>query len=474
MHESCSLSRSQHLGNKINYLDILKSHQFQLSRTEGMPKFLHAAALLFVIFAANSAYAVPSFSRQTGLACNVCHTNPPELTAFGRNFKLNGYVLAKKRIGNNTTSSQDLLLSKTLLLSAMVLISDTAEQTRQPGSGSNTSGFPQQLSLFLAGEITPHVGGFMQLTYTSESDHFSMDNTDIRYANQASLAGKEWIYGITLNNNPTVEDLWNSTSAWGFPWISSNAGVSPIASPLLLGGLAQDVAGIGGYSMWDHHFYTNVTLYRSVHVGGPVPPTGMNSSINISGAAPYWRAAWQQTLGNNYLEVGTEGIYLKSHPDVITGREDSYMDSGLDFQYERPIGVNLLDVHGAFLHENSNLKATFALDGASRPGNHLNSLRLDSTFHWANRYSATGAVFSTIGNADRLLYSAAAVTGSRSGKPNTSGYIVQFSYWPAENLDISLAYTGYLTFNGGFGNYDGAGRNASDNNTVYLALWLLE
>ena len=40
------------------------------------------------------AEAVPSFARQTGLSCNVCHTNPPELTAFGRDFKLRGYVLS--------------------------------------------------------------------------------------------------------------------------------------------------------------------------------------------------------------------------------------------------------------------------------------------------------------------------------------------------------------------------------------------
>ena len=31
------------------------------------------------------------------------------------------------------------------------------------------------------------------------------------------MFGKPFTYGITLNNNPGVEDLWNSTPAWGFP-----------------------------------------------------------------------------------------------------------------------------------------------------------------------------------------------------------------------------------------------------------------
>ena len=38
------------------------------------------------------AHAVPSFARQTGYTCAVCHTVFPQLTAFGRNFKLHGYT----------------------------------------------------------------------------------------------------------------------------------------------------------------------------------------------------------------------------------------------------------------------------------------------------------------------------------------------------------------------------------------------
>lgn len=43
----------------------------------------------------NTALAIPSFARQTGLKCNACHTVFPELTPFGRLFKLGGYVMSK-------------------------------------------------------------------------------------------------------------------------------------------------------------------------------------------------------------------------------------------------------------------------------------------------------------------------------------------------------------------------------------------
>jgi hypothetical protein len=437
-----------------------------------MQKLIRIATGLYLLFGMGHAYAVPSFARQTGLSCNVCHSNPPELTAFGRNFKLKGYVLTDMTASDKVGNTKDLLLSKYIPLSVLILISNTAFQANQPATQNNAAGFPQQLSIFLAGGVASHFGGLAQVTYTHANDHFGMDNTDLRYANQGKLGGKDWEYGVTLNNNPTVEDVWNSTPVWGFPWLSTSSGVSPIASPLITGALGQDVAGVGGYSMWDNHLYMDVSLYRSEHAGIASPIAGTGHAHNISAVAPYWRAAWQQNWGSNYLEVGTYGIYVNSYPGAISGPEDRYVDPSFDFQYERPFGANLLDVHGTYIHEKSDLFATLAAGGATGKSNHLNTIKLDSTYHWANKYSATAAMFSTTGNGDPLLYAPAALTGSRNGRPNTSGYIAQVAYWPVQNIDINLNYTGYLKFNGASTNYDGANRNASDNNTVYIALWL--
>ena len=52
---------------------------------------LFVAALLFSI--PRAAHAVPSYARQTGLACEACHTVFPQLTPFGRSFKASGYTL---------------------------------------------------------------------------------------------------------------------------------------------------------------------------------------------------------------------------------------------------------------------------------------------------------------------------------------------------------------------------------------------
>ena len=437
-----------------------------------MRKLVKFAMVLCLLLCLERAYAVPSFARQTGLSCNVCHSNAPELTAFGRNFKLRGYVLNDLKPIDEVGVSPELQLSRYIPLSFMVLLSDTEFQSNAPATQNSAVGFPQQLSLFLAGGLALHFGALAQVTYSHSSDHISMDNSDFRYANRTTLGNKTLDYGVSLNNNPTVEDLWNSVPAWGYPFSSSSAKVSPIAAPLINGALGQDVAGVAAYSMWNERLYTAVGVYRTEHGGGPLPIDGLNYQYNISGAAPYWRAGWQQSFGANYLFVGTYGLALNSHPGAITGPVDRYVDAALDFQYERPFGANLLDAHGTWIHEKSNLGATFASGGASTTGHHLDTFKLDSTYHWTNKYTATGALFATRGEADTVLYASVPLTGSLNGSPDNTGYTVQFAYWPVQNIDLNVNYTGYTRFNGANTNYDGANRNAADNNTVYMSLWL--
>ena len=53
-----------------------------------------AGWVIALSLAASTAHAVPSFTRQTGVACEQCHTVAygPALTPYGRQFKLNGYT----------------------------------------------------------------------------------------------------------------------------------------------------------------------------------------------------------------------------------------------------------------------------------------------------------------------------------------------------------------------------------------------
>jgi hypothetical protein len=433
--------------------------------------------------------ALPSYARQTGLACSGCHYNPPELNPAGRRFKLMGYVdkadetKVIKTDGGKTRAPLDLLAS--LPLSVMMDVSFTSTKSPVPNTGSTSTPlpptqngnfeFPQDISLFLSGAWTTHVGSFLQVTYSSQGDHFSMDNTDIRYANSTKLGGKELVYGLDLNNNPTVEDLWNSTPAWGFPWVASDVAPTPNAAAIINGSLAQDVGGVGAYAMWNNHLYLDATLYRSEHVGSTQPNPGTGQTYNIRGLAPYWRLAWQQLTGKTQYEVGTYGIHLRSTPNGVTGLEDSYTDWAVDTQIDRTMfRKDVLSFRGTYIRENSDLLASFITQGTAGQGpHHLNTVLANAEYHFGNKYSGTFGWFNTTGTADPTLFPSGAVTGNFNGDPRGAGYIANVSVWPWQNLQLAAQYTGYTRFNGGNINYDSAGRNASANNTVYLDIKFL-
>jgi len=423
-----------------------------------------------------NALALPSYARQTGLPCNGCHTTPPELNPAGRLFKLLAYTdrAENKSITSEPTGRRaSLNMLETLPLSAFFETSMTGIKTPQSGTQNWNSQFPQDISLFLAGAWTSHVGSFLQVTYETQGDHFSMDNTDIRYANKTTVSGKELVYGLTMNNNPGLEDLWNSTPAWGYPFINANGAPTPAAGPIINGSLAQDVAGLGGYAMLDQHVYFAGTLYRSDHVGDAQPTTGACCTYNIQGTAPYWRLAFQQNGRTASLEVGGYGMHVKSTPGAVTGLENSYTDFGPDIEYDRTLGKDVLSVRASYVRENAALVASAnppspATPTASPGPHHLNASNANVAYHVGNRFSGTLGWFLTDGTNDPVLYAPASVSGSANGGARSEGFISNVSYWPYQNIDLAVQYTNYTRFNGGVTNYDGSGRNASDNNTVYL------
>src|SRR5437762_1421149 len=98
------------------------------------------------------ASAVPSYARQTGLACSGCHYTPPELNPAGRRFKLLGYVdkadesKVVKADGGKKRAALDLLAS--LPLSAMFETSFTSTKSPVPGTQNGSVELPQDISLF--------------------------------------------------------------------------------------------------------------------------------------------------------------------------------------------------------------------------------------------------------------------------------------------------------------------------------------
>lgn len=65
------------------------------------------------------------------------------------------------------------------------------------------------------------------------------------------------------------------------------------------------------------------------------------------------------------------------------------------------------------------------------------------------------------------------VMGSSNGSPNNSGWVAELNYLPWRNVKLAARYAAWREFNGGTTSYDGFGRNAKDNNSLYLLAWVL-
>jgi hypothetical protein len=441
-----------------------------------------------------SAHAVPSFARQTGLECTSCHVSWPELTTVGRKFKLNGYTLMKTFSGNRPLVS----LSKDgpppqIPLAAFVQMSVTHTQNT---SGADPSNFPrndglalQQTSLFYAGRITDHFGAFVQLTDDGIAHHSGIDNTDLRYANRLTTQDIDLIYGLTVNNNPTVSDIYNTTPTWGYPFASSSVAVAPNAITLIDGGLAQQVVGLGGYLMFNKTVHAEVAAYRTANRALSVFRAGVDPSTAaaLDGYAPYWRLGLQHEWdeGQHSIMVGTFGLRAKKFPapdsEDPSGPSDKFRDRGIDGQYQYVTDRHRVGIQLNWVKETQNLDATFPAGGSSNPSVTLKTFKARLGYYYDTKYGINLGYFSTHGDRDDGLYNLTdpntgepvAVIGSVNGSPNTNGYIIEFNWLPERDRRFMLQYTGYHKFNGARTNYDGLGRNASDNNTLYLLAWFL-
>jgi len=346
------------------------------------------------------------------------------------------------------------------------------------------------VSGFWGGAITSNIGAFAQVTYnappvggfTDPLGHtWTWDNTDVRFASTAHAGPFDFIYGITANNNPTVQDVWNTTPAWAFPYVSSTIAPTPATKTQIEGAFAARVVGVGAYTFINDMLYLEVTGYRTLDFRTEnslgVDPFGAGQ---YDGVAPYWRVALEPQWGPHSLMVGTFGMYSAVKPLDPFGalatipQSDKFTDVGFDAQYQYQGSNYWLTLRGSYIHEYQKLDARFgafnalnAPNPASNPSNFLNSLHLQASFAYGadNRFVLTGQYFDISGSSDLGLF---------GGSPNSNGFIGELAYipfgvsqapgWPWLNARIGLQYTYYNKFNG---TTDGA----HDKNTLFLHAW---
>jgi len=449
------------------------------------------------------AQAIPIYARQTGQNCVACHAGGqfPELTSYGRLFKLTGYTM-----GNRAE----------IPLAVMATASGTSVNSKTPGTGDTYADFPQNglvhfttASVFAGGKITDNIGLFGQWTYEAYAQqdpnghwagHSGSDNFDLRYADRFIDTNKDLIVGASLNNNPGVTDVWNTFNS-GFSSIgpgyvpTSNAAgnggpfVGAPAAPIIMQ-LGPVAAGMNAYLFWNNTVYAEVGAYQTANrifsfLSQGIPDSDMpklKGQLN-----PYWRLALNHDWGANSAMVGLFGmnaeIYANS-PDTF-GPTTRYRDVGADAQYQYILDPHTISAQFSYIKENQ--RYSDALWDSNNPNyagnfsnssNTLNYLRLKGTYVYQAKYGVSLGYVGVTGSPDTLAYTSSpdgngnpVPFGDANSTPNTHIWIPEIFWTPIQNIRVGLQYYKFTEYNGSSANYDGNGRNASDNNTAFLYVW---
>ncbi len=421
---------------------------------------LLAATLLVVALWTRTAEALPSFAQQTGEPCKSCHVGAygPQLKAYGRDFKLFGYVSGDG--GNHLPP-----------ITAIFTESSThthVDRTPIPGYGANDNIAYQGALIAYAGNVGWGVGAFAEATYDALRDKWSISRVDVRRAFTTTFGDRDLVLGVELNNRPGLGDLWNSTPVFEFSTFTSPFAPSPATAAAVDGRLAARAGGVGAYGLWNDTVYAEGALYTPLdrnlrnREGVSTPPT----TDEPDGISPYWRIALQHDFGqHHYGEIGAYGLQTRRFPnDRVTAGHDTFTDWALDGTYQYDGGNHhYLTAHATWINEDIDLSASRRLQGTAA-SNRLNVFRADAIYSYDNTWTPGVEYFRTTGTSDPRFFR------NPVGRPDTEGYVLELAYVPLgkpnsvvnwANARFNLRWVEYTRFNG-----NRAG--ASDSNTIYV------
>ena len=423
---------------------------------------LSLLAVVSVLLLPGTAEAVPAFARQTGQNCVACHAGGqfPELTPYGRIFKLTGYTIGER----------------TLPLSMMGVLSANKVKVNDPAAGKTQDGALvfSTGSLFIAGKITDNIGGFAQITYDNYNTddpsgakpdngwfgHSHSDNVEIRYTDRFINDKSDLIVGLSLHNNPTVQDVFNSAPAWGYGVVPGSTGAGSGTMTKLEDGLGQQVAGVGAYAYWNRTVYAELSGYKTGNGVFSFMTQGNGGQVYLKGTNPYLRLALTKEWGAHNAMIGLTHLDVRQYQADITSPTDHFRDTGIDAQYQYILDPYTVTATVTRIHE------TIDPGSAGLLSDTVNALKAKASFVYQAKYGATLSYFdySNTGNNSTAITPVDMQHGSR-------GWTPEIFWTPVQYVRLGLQYTAFNRVNGLSSNTDGAGRNAKDDNTLFFYVW---
>lgn len=352
---------------------------------------LSLAGVLAATAFAPEASAVPSFARQTGMACSACHQQHfPVLNGFGQAFKAAGYTMmgSQGKVEGEHLSIPDTLNASMLFKARYQKTNgqDTVANAAVNGATTNDGQWqiPDEFSLFLGGRIAENIG----------------------FIFEGNVAGSMLVAGFKM---PITFDMGGAT-----------IGVAPFTTDNLGVGTGFELAsnGLARGNRWNEHAdWINAANYVGIgngaHTGVALYAKNDMGFVNLTryGTAFTAGAGATQELKSNWLRIAATPTFgdwatiigagfASGHNNAATcvspvvGASCDTKATMFDAQAQGQLGGK--DISLYFAH----VKAP-----STTNGNVYNNIARPNSGGWANHTNGNaGQVFAAAGTSDKKAW----------------------------------------------------------------------
>jgi len=389
---------------------------------------LSLAGVLAATAFAPEAMAVPSFARQTGMACTACHFQHfPVLNSFGMAFKASGYTMmgAQGKIEGEHLSIPDTLNGSGLVKLRYQKTNGVADPVNGATTNSGQWQLPDEMALFFSGRVSENVG------FHIEANLAGANSTNGGIATGFKLPMMWDVGSAKVGVVPFWTDvlgmahgfeLSSSAMVRGLRWAEDRRYISASSFIGMNSGAAVGAAFVAKNDMG----YINWTRYSPRMAGA------QNNATAGAGRATQLHSNWLRlaatpTYADWNMHIGL-GIATGTGTAAATGVSQDRKASTLDFQGQTQLGGKDFSLYASYA------RAPGTAAGAVT----VNAFNLNPN---AARAYQIGADYSVI---PHVLHLGASYLDGDSGAATlnkTRGYMVQAIYDMQQNIALHASYS---------------------------------
>ncbi|MDD5299167.1 MAG: hypothetical protein PHD65_01600 [Gallionella sp.] len=391
---------------------------------------LSLAGVLAATAFAPEASAIPSFARQTGMACNSCHFNSyPALTSFGRAFKSGGYTMmgAQAKVEGDHGLSIPATLNASVYTQMRYIKTNGSSFAAGSTKVANEGRFdvPDEMALFLGGRVSENIGAMVEVAIPGT---VTMANLKMPFVFDAGGAKLGFIPFTTNGLGPAAAFDLFGTGSNAAGRVTEN-GIGYSAAEYLGTTNAKAATGVALVASSDQ-FHVAVTPY-----------SGTGAAVQTSKlGATYLRAAWTPSYNNWDLGLGLQNFSGKPNRGLAATTLDQSEDRAtiVDFQAQGEAGGMPLGIYGSYG------TAPASTVGAVAGGAGFNNLNISQT-NRRTSFGLLGDLWVMPGTLGLQLGFMRAKTGlantNTTGQENDNSYTIGARYKMRQNVKLGLAYT---------------------------------